>query len=216
MTPEEIRKLAGALLGDYGVDVPHVPHALIFNRMSSRQRELFSWAATIDPDYFGECAVATLVGGDANLDSLELLATGPYPVDTIQIVRIHDSGNSEYETGDRVRIVREDDHRDLPPRMTYRSRALRGVGNDMDGVVSIKVWYTRRPRPIGIDGSGVIELPEPWHDLLALDIAQFLLARSPGVHAEAASGIEAEKVERMANFEAHIRASYRALEARFG
>lgn len=215
MTPEEIKQLAYSILGDWGINVEHTPNALMYDRMSSRQRELFAWVNALNPDYFGECAVAGIVDNAyVNLDSLEVLTQGPYPVDTIQVVRIADPGTSDYISGQRVRIVRIDDWRELAPRMTYRSRVLRGIGDDMVGVVSITVWYTRRPRPIGPDGSGVIELPEPWHDLLALDLARFLLQHSPDDVAPCLAYIDAEESQRMKGFETHINASYRALEAR--
>lgn len=216
MTPEEARKLAYAFLADWGVEIPNTPHALIYNRMSARQREIFSWIGTIDPDFAGECAVAALSGGDVNLNTLEDLEAGPYPIEAIQVIRVEDPGTSAFPVGTRVRIVRGDDYRQVPPRATLRSNILRDVEGDLAEVASVKIWYVRRPKPISVEGVGTIELPEPWHDLISLDVARFILTRGPGEYGPVLEKLNALEEQRMASLEAHIRSSYQALEARFG
>lgn len=217
MTPAEVRKLATALLGDHGIDVRGVPHALQYDRMSARQRELFAWVATIEPEYFGVCVVGPLEDGAADIATMETeTGDGPYPVEAIQIVRVADVGTSDYTTGQRVRLVRTDDTRDLPPRMTYRSNVLRAVGTDLDGVVSIRVWYARQARVIALDGSGDIDLPITWRDILAFDLAKFLLLRSGQTAAGVVEYLTAEETKRLGLFEAHVKNSRMALESRFG
>lgn len=217
MTTSEAREMAYGILGRYGVDVPTIPHALIYNRMSIRQREIFSWISNLDPDFYGECATAALVNGDVDLNVLEGKADpSPYPIESIQVVRVEDPGSSLTLTaGDRVRLVRADDFRQVPPRMTLRSMVLRDVGGDMAGVNTIKIWYTRRPRVIGNDGTDELELPEPWHDLIALDAAQFILQRTDGDHGGIIQTLKADEQERMQSLATHVKNAYRAVETRF-
>lgn len=218
-TAEDIRELAMAFLGEFGIVGTNVAKSVQYLRISSRQREIFTLGSSMDPEYFGECVVVNLDNEGANLNALEAMAPDTiYPIDMVQVVKIEDPGSSEYEAGEKVTIVRLDDPRALPPRMTLRSMILRGVDDDMTGVTSIKIWYSRKPWELGKDGTGIIELPEPFHDLLALDLAKFLVSRDkegPNA-AKALEYLTAQEATRMEAFKAHIAGTYRALESRFG
>lgn len=217
MTPSELLELAFSYLGDFGISVENTPRSVLYARMSMRQRELFTWASTIDPDFYGECVLGVLDNGGVDLNLLEQ-EEAIYPIESIQIIRIEDPGTDErYQRGDRVRIVRTDDTRELPPRATLRSKILRSVGDDLTNVVSVMIWFSRRPRPINPDGSGTVELMDPFSHLLAFDVAKYILQRDPELAGAAANAhLEALEAASLASFEAHIRGSYRALEARFG
>jgi hypothetical protein len=220
MNPQVLVEMAFAYLGDLGVAVKNTARSILFARMSARQRELFTFASAIDWEFFGECVVATLDGGGVDLALLET-QIDMYPIESIQLIRIADPGASEYESGTRVSLVRLDDGRAFPPRATLRSHILRGYADDLAEVASVIIWYARRPHEIRMDGTvggpGVVELPEPFHVLLALDLAKYILAREPETNGSAAMAtIQALEDQTMASFGEHIRGSYRALEARFG
>jgi hypothetical protein len=213
MTPQETLELAYGLLGSWGYTVRGMSESVLYNRMSFRQEELFSWVASIDPEFFGRDEVATVTNGAVSLSSIE--ATGGR-VGHIQSIIIEAPGTTGYAEGERVRLVRSDDPRDLPPRATLRGRVLKGVDGDLDGVASLRVFYSRLPAGISVSGAGSIELPSPFDDLLALDLAKFILTRDlETANSPALAYYVAEEAKRLVAFEAHIRGTYRAVETRF-
>lgn len=226
MTPRELLEQAFSYLGEWGIGVGNIARGPLYQRMSARQRELFILANSIDPEFYGQCVVVLLDNGGADLSDLAE-EEEIYPIESIQVVRIHeDPGVPEdppdpaipgYPVGTRVRLVRTHDTRELPPRMVLRNHILQGVGTDFDTVVSVKIWYSRRPHNIPMDGDGTVDLEEPHSVLLALDLAKYILSRDPALTTSAAMAhfttLESQELEL---FKAHIGNAYRALEARFG
>jgi hypothetical protein len=210
LTPREALNQAFAWLGSWGININSTPESVLFGRMSFRQAELFGWANSIDREYFGKSAVLPLSNGEANLATIADLGV-------VQVLTIQDRGTSSLISGERVRIVRADDTRDLRPRATLRNRIIRGVGNDLAGVASLNVFYSQGAPQITVSGAGAIMIPSPFDELLSLDVARFVLARDPATTESAAVAfLTAQEAQRLAAFEVHIRQSYQALESRFG
>lgn len=221
MTPEDICVAAMGICSDYTDSYP-TTRAIMYQRISSRQRELFAHIATIDPEFYGEEIIAEMSSpGALNVGALEQ-SGDVYPVERIEEVRISDAGSSsDRETGERITLVRvADADAYFPPRATYRSGVLRQVGNDLDGVASLLIYYSRRPRTIGPDGRGEIELLEPFQYLLVYDLAKDLVRRTVGIEGKVKAAVVemvgAAETELMTALGEHITHSARAREDRFG
>ena len=99
---------------------------------------------------------------------------------------------------------------------------LRQVGTDLAGVTSIRAYYSARPFRIDPDdGAVVIRLPEPFHDLLVVDLTQYLLRKTATIAAEvrgvAMQSLKVEEDELLVNFLEDVRAYTSASEkGRFG
>jgi hypothetical protein len=213
-TPKEVLLDAYALLGGWGFAIPGMPESILYLQMSQRQQELFAQVNALDPEFFGSDVEAPVANGRVDLYAL---VGGQGTIQSVQVVLIDVPGPSNYEKGDRVRIVRTDDQRDLPPRVLLRDGTLIGVEEDLDGVQQLRVYYSRKPTPITITGEGLIQIPEPYVDLLALDLAKYILNRDMETASSPAMAyFVAEEEKRLASLEAHVRANYRALESRFG
>lgn len=95
-----------------------------------------------------------------------------------------------------------------PPRITVRDRVLRGVGSDLDGVGSIKVYYPKRPDARMVRDTK-IGLPEPYDELLVIDLARSMLSKTLDIEPEsriaAIQALSAEENDLLAAFEAHVR-----------
>lgn len=219
MTPEQIVVAAMGICSDYTDSYP-TTRSIMYQRISARQRELFAHIATLDPEFYGAEAVVEVVDGAANIGALEQ-SGDVYPVERIQLVQIEDPGQSVVRVaGEGVTLVRATDaHAFFPPRATYRSGVIRGVEDDLDGVASILVYYSRRPRTIGPDGAGEIELLEPFQYLLVYDLSRDLILRTVGIEgdkkAAALAMIERAEKELMEGLAEHIRHAARAREDRF-
>lgn len=217
MTPEQIARAAMGICSDYTDGFP-TTRKIMYQRISARQRELFAHIATIDPEFYGFEAVVEVKDGAADIGALEQ-SGDVYPVERIQEVLIEDEGESaERVQGERVALIRATDAHAFPaPRATYRSGIIRGVAGDLDGVASLLVYYSRRPRSIGPDGSGEIELLEPYQYLLVFDLARDLIRRTIGIEGErrvaALQMIEAAERELLQGLEQHILHSARARES---
>jgi hypothetical protein len=213
MTPREALELAYGLLGSWGYTVRGMSESVLYDRMSLRQAELFSWVAGIDPEFFGRDVAAPVTSGTVAFTALE---SAGVRVGHVQSVVVENPGTSGYRAGERVRLVRSDDVRDLPPRVTLRDRVLRSVETDLEGVTSLRVFFSRLPAGITPSGVGTIELPSPFDDLLALDLAKFILTRDlETANSPALAYYVAEEAKRLVALEAHIRGTYRAMETRF-
>lgn len=218
MTPEQICVAAMGICSDYTDSYP-TTRSIMYQRISSRQRELFAHIATIDPEFYGAEVVAEVVDGALNIGALEQ-SGDVYPVERIEEVRIEEPGDSELEAGARVSLVLVTDiEASLPPRATLRSGVIRQVGSELAGVESLLVYYSRRPRTIGPDGSGTIELLEPFQFLLVYDLAKDLIRRTVGIEgaAKAASFELLDRVEKELTdaLGEHITHAARARESRF-
>ena len=183
MTPDEVVDLAIGYASRYTDDIP-TARAVLYRRISTRQRELFIYVASIDPEVYGEEILAELVDGALDIGALEQ-SDDVYPVERIDLVQIDDPGaNVLRVAGEPVTIVRANDPNVAgPPRATYRSGVLRQVGADLVGVHTLRVYYSRRPRPIGLDGDGTIEFLEPFQELLVYDLAKEIILRADDMEA---------------------------------
>ncbi len=218
MSPEEIVRAALGIVTDFGDDFP-TTRALMYRRISARQRELFVYIGTLDPEFYGEDIIAELASGAVNIAALEQ-SGDVYPVEVVQAVRIHDAGSSEHDAGERVAIVSMDDvDAFFSPRVTFRSGVLRQVRSDLAGVASLLVSYSRRPRTIGVDGSGEIELLEPFHELLVFDLAKDLVRRTVGLEGERKAAVvamvDAAEQPLLEALTAHIRHQAAQRDSRF-
>src|SRR5690606_33663638 len=105
LTAQDIIDAALAEVASF-FDPTTTPDSVWVRRINVRQEELFARATSLNPDYYGICAVAPLVNGAANLRNL---TEDPPAPDRIDRIEIDDPGESEYEPGDRVNLVRADD-----------------------------------------------------------------------------------------------------------
>jgi hypothetical protein len=178
VTPDEVVDLAIGYASRYTDDIP-TARAVLYRRISTRQRELFIYVASIDPEVYGEEILAELVDGALDIGALEQ-SDDVYPVERIDQVLVEDPGaNVLRVAGEEITIVRAGDPSvSVPPRATYRSQVLRQVGSDLVGINTVRVYYSRRPRPIGLDGSGTIEFLEPFQELLVYDLAKEIILRA--------------------------------------
>lgn len=218
MTPEDVVIAALGMCADFGANVP-TTRSVMYQRISMRQRELVAHVATLDPEFYGAEIVAEVQDGAVNVGALEQ-SGDVYPVERIEEVRIENPGTSLYDEGQRVTLVRVGDFEAaLPPRATYRSGVLRQVGDELDGVESLLIYYSRRPRTIGPDGSGEIEFLEPFQGLLVYDLAKDLIRRTTGIEGAARQAafqvLDAAEKELLASLAEHITHSARARESRF-
>ncbi len=179
MTVDEIVDAALERSLEFGVNWSGARSSM-YRRVGLKQMQLFALAAQRNPEYFGVCATAALdPQGKVDLADLEdapaLLAAS-----AIQRVEIADPGTSTYAAGTEVNIIDLDDpDADYPPRATLRNFVIAGYGSDLNGVVSLKVWYSYRPRPLGPDdGKTEIELPLAYQQLLVIDLTRWLILKT--------------------------------------
>lgn len=220
MTPEEVCIAAMGVAGEYTDDYPTTRWTM-YQRISARQRELFAHVATLDPEFYGAEVVVEVTDGAVNVAALEQ-SGDVYPVERIQSAYVEDRGTSEErKDGERIAVIAADDaHAFFPPRATYRSGVLRGVDGDLDGVVELLLYYSRRPRTILPDGSGVIEFLEPFQNLLVYDLAKDLIRRTATIDGDRKAAafqlLDATEKELLNSLAEHITHGARAREGRFG
>lgn len=190
---------------------------VMYRRVGVAQQRLFLLAARANLEYFGVCATAVLdASGQADL--ADIATPVPTP-ELIQRIAIDDPGTSAYAAGTQVHLVSVADP-DVAnaPRMTLRDHVLRAVGDDLAQVTSVVVYYSRLPAAFGAgDGPKVVEVPEPFDELLVLDLTRWLLARSPLTNPArdtALASVEAEAAQLLDDFLAHV-GRFGPVEARF-
>jgi hypothetical protein len=201
---------------------------VLYRRLGVRQQQLFAAAARANPEYFGDAAVGTLdSGGKISLASLGD-PTAIVPVEAMErISRVEvaaSSGLTAPAAGTEINVVAVTDAENaaLPPRITIRGGVVAPVGSDLAGVTEILVYYARRPfRTNFEDKLTDVELPEPFQELLVLDLARFTLRKMASLTKEvrevALAALDAEEQEAMVNFLATVGAFTTAVErGRFG
>lgn len=208
MTVEEIvvQALARAnawLPNDYGG-----PRSLLYRRVGVRQRQLFTAASALNPDFFGTAADVDLDQFGA-ADVNDIAGAIPTPA-AIQRITIVDPGTSDYVEGDEVNVVSLTDAKGaLAPRMTLRSGILEAIGADLEGVVSLRVAYARQPALYGpTDKNTAVDLQSPHDELLVTDTARFVLvlaAPAPAGRAAALAELDAEEAMLLDDFQATVR-----------
>lgn len=207
MQVEEIVTGSLARMMDWGNDFPSARMPM-YRRISQRQQQLYSFASKANPDYYGRCAIG---GFDAEgcLDLRDLIDLANLDQAAgIQFVEISDAGASVTVTaGEEVNIVSiADRDADVSPRVTLRDFIFRGVGTDLTGVISVKIFYPRIPDELLFteDGTTEIELLQQHQELLIIDLTKDLLRKTmgmePSVKTAAAGLLAAEEEKAMQDY----------------
>jgi len=226
-TVEDLAIQALARCAEFGGNYPST-RSVMYRRLGVRQQQLFSAAARVNPEYFGLTADGTL---DANKE-ISLANTGDRtaqnPVPNMELIsRIevlaNDGSQGAPAVGTEINVVPiTDTGAALPPRLTIRGGTFAPVGTDFAQITQIRVFYSYRPfRFDPQDGTVTVELPEPFQDLLVLDLARFMLRKATTMTKEvrevALAALEAEEKESILNFEEHVDSFTKAVErGRFG
>jgi hypothetical protein len=184
MTAEEAAVAALAEAAEFGSTFP-TTRTTLYRRASTRQQQLFAMAAQIDPDWAGFCVEGDVVDGAVNLaPMLRGDVEGIPAAERVSRVHVNDPGTSVWSGGKEVAMVPSDDMTvGLPPRVTLRGGIFRSVGSDLDGVVSLSVYYSRRPAPVS-GSDHVLEIPEPHADLIVYDLARSLVQKAVAIDAK--------------------------------
>lgn len=175
---EEIVRIGLARVAEYTRSHPAV-RSVLYRRISTRQQELAALAAKVNPDYFGVVSNAVLVGGAADLADIVSPVPTPEAIQKIEVGAI--GAGATVAVGDEISIVRLDDPTaDVPPRVTLRSGVLRGVGTDLNGVVSINVYYAKLPDTLSSaeTGTTLVAIPAPYDQTLVLEVALLVVERT--------------------------------------
>lgn len=176
MTVQEIYEAALARAMEFSQVVPNT-FSVSVSRMRQRQEQLFARIAAENRDYAGRAAVLPLAAGIADTATLD-----PPPMRIYRVV-VADPGASGYASGSKVAIVPVDDLEcEVAPRATLRDGMLEGVALDLFDVVSVTVFYSRRPDSLE-HASDVPDLPEQFHELLVIDLAKSLIRKTIGLNA---------------------------------
>lgn len=206
MTAEEARVLATARVAMLGAD-PSSTKAPSYRRLSVRQQQLYQRAAGVNPEWSAIRVIATLDAGSCDLaliDDADIAEPA-----RMHLVRIEDPGTSNYGAGQQVHIVTaRDGFGNEAPRCTIEDRVLWTFDDDLADVVSLRLFYPRVPLPLPADedGTSELELPEPHVELLVIDLAKWLLRRTP-VGEGVAAGLrvlDEEEEEALATFDLHV------------
>lgn len=218
MTVEDVVQAALARAMEFSDSVPST-RSVMYRRVGVRQQQIVAKAAAQNAEYFGVCAVGDLVAG-----AVDLRAMTPPSVaraERIDKVEIENAGTSVYAAGTEIHVVALlDPAAALAPRATLRNGVLRQVGSDLAGVVSAKVHYAYQPAAVlPTDEARSVEIPEPYSELLVLDLAKELLKKTleleTATKAAALEVLGAEEAEMLADFSAHV-GGYAPLTTRFG
>lgn len=219
MIVSDLADLALAYAAEHTGDVPTV-RSLLYHRIGQRQQELFALAARHNPDFYGVCAVVPLVDGAASFAFIEYTDDEPvHQVEQVARVEIADRGdNLDVFDEEEVNVVTLSDREAaFPPRVTIRDQQIRAVADDLDGVASLRVFYSRVPR--GIPPSAhdrELELPEQFQTLLVHDAARDLIRRSPQPpRADVLAYLDREEERLLADFLLHVQRFVGPLQSRF-
>lgn len=223
MTFDEIVDNAKARALDFGATFPSTRRVL-YRRIEIHQQDLFSQAGRVNPDYFGVSATGTLdANGIADLKDQQA-SIDVDPATSVVRVEVEDAGtHPTLVTGDEINIVSLSDvEAALAPRMTLRNFALRQVGTELAGVVSICAFYAYRPenKTTPLDGSEDAELPAVYQELLVIDLTKWMVKMTLGletqVKAAALAALSEEEDEMSGVFMAEVTDYAGVQVSRFG
>lgn len=222
MTSEDIAIMALGRAIEFSNHVP-TTRSVMYRRISIRQQQLFIRAAKINPDWAGVKATAPLVAWDGSfaLDLADLVSPAE-AADLVTRIEIADKGTSAYANGQEVNIVTLADPGCADaPRVVIRNRVVMAYGNDLAGVASLAIYYSRIPIAIQpTDGDCDVELYEPHVELLVVDLARHLLQKTIALAAAerqaAIAGLDAEEKDLLEQFDEHVRRYSDATASRFG
>jgi len=223
MTFQEIVDNAKTRAMDFGATFPTTDRVL-FRRIEVRQQELFRGASRVNPDYFGVSAEGVLDAQfRANLKDLDVQVDVD-PAANISRVEIGDAGtHPTLVRGDEVAVVPLNDiEAALAPRMTLRNFILQGVGSDFVGVLTIVIFYGYSPesKAVPLDGFENAELPDPFQELLVIDLTKWMVRMTmglePQVKAGALAALSEEESEMQGAFTAEVTDYAGVQVSRFG
>lgn len=219
MTAADIIQAAKDECAAFGVNTPST-NSVYVRRIHARQHQIFALAAQVNPDYYGVCAIGTLEAGSVSTLLLDGQADRPPPAEMIERITIYAPGNSEYVEGDEVHVVAISEvNVAFPPRAHVRDGVIFGVPGDLDGVTSVRIFYSRQPTPVTGTNS-VIELSDEHAELLVFDLARAMVGYDLGLSAEDRASIldrlTARETDTLDRYKAHIAGYVLSRESRFG
>lgn len=217
MTVQEALDDARARCAEIGVEFPGTT-SLLVRRMSQMQQRVFAAGAQWNPDYFGACAVGTL--DNSALDVLSIIEPLAIP-ETITRIEIADAGSSGWATGQEVYpVTLSDRNAGIPPRAMVRNRVIIGVGTDLEGVNSVRLYYSPSPRPLDpTDVDHHLDVPSPHDAVIPLDLTLYILDKLPtatDLQTKAKASVSAEFMEAWQALESHVRSYVTTTVTRFG
>lgn len=224
MTFDQIIEAAKSRAFDFGANFPTTSLTL-YRRIEIRESEIFGLANRANPDYFGKNLVGTLTArGDFNLATIDAAGSTVDPASTITKIEIEDPGtHPTFQCGDKVTIISHTDpDAGISPRVWLRNFVVHGYKTDLDGVVSLCVYYGYRPAPrtLPYDGTETSELPSVYQELLVIDLIVWMLRQSLSMDTEkkaAALGLlTEEETQTMAGFMAEVEDYSGGQVSRFG
>lgn len=218
MTYDEIVDAALGRASAWGAGYPGTNKPL-YRRISVRQKHLFAHAAGLDQDFYGTDVTGTLSDNRLDLRDLDDQVPAIDMAEAITRIEIAGAGTSDYAAGDEVHVIKiRDPDSALPPRVTLRSQVIEGYGDDLDGVNSMKVFYSRLPVTRNA-GDCVVELAEPHSELLVVDLTRWIATKAMDVEGEVrstmVSSLNREENELMAEFDRYVSTYAGLAKARF-
>jgi hypothetical protein len=204
VTADDIIDAAMARCTDLGASVP-TTKSVMYRRIGVRQSQIFSFIADANPEFLGRTAIIPLTAGQYDL------ATLPAPkAERVTDIRVSNPGTSGLVTRERINLVTVDDvDAHLPPRVVVRDQVIQQVENDLAGVVSLTLYYSRKPTATAIIGTTAMELPDQFQDLLVLDIAKQSIRKLLDVEPQRRDGwidlLSAEEKSLLSTLSAHVR-----------
>lgn len=226
-TVEDLAVQALARCAEFGDNYP-TTRSVLYRRLGVRQQQLYAAAARANFEYFGRTADGTLdVNGQITLATTgDPSAINPVPnMEFIARVEVlaTDADPLAPAVGTKINIVPiTDQGAELPPRITVRGGVFTPVGADFAHIKKIRVFYSHRPFRIPpTAGASDVELPEPFQDLLVVDLARFMVRKMTTLTKEvrevALAALKEEEDEAMGNFIASVKSFTAAAESgRFG
>lgn len=217
MSVQEAIDKARARVAELGAKVPGTM-SLMVQHLSETQQRLFASGAQWNPDYFGTCVVGTLDG--SALDVLAILDPLEIP-ETITRIEIADPGSSTWAVNTEVDpVTLSDPDSGRPPRCYVRRKIISGVTGELDGVNSLRIYYSPSPLPLAeADLEHKLEIPRPHDAILYLDLTLYLLDKLPSPTDAVAQGraqVSGELERALAAFESHVRSYVMTTRTRFG
>ncbi|MDZ7418793.1 MAG: hypothetical protein ONB52_21930 [candidate division KSB1 bacterium] len=147
----------------------------LFQRLISRERFLFARAAGLNPAFYWSTAIVPV-----NAAGIADYGTGFPRAIGVFYVSIADPGSSPYPPGRQVTLIdpRESGAVHLAPRAFHQQveRKLVGYKTDLSGVGSVEISSALAPpTPVGYNSE--VTIPEPYEELLVVDLAKFILTK---------------------------------------
>lgn len=220
MNAEDVAVLALGRAIEFSPKVPSA-RSVMYRRIGIRQQQLFIHAAKLNPDWAGVKANAPPVLWEGVL-ALDLADLTECASDLLTKIEISVPGTSAYVAGQEVNIVSlvDPDVADAP-RVLVRNRVIQAYNNELAGVTSLDIFYSRVPHALApTDAATVIELYDPHSELLVIDLTRHLLQKTivlnPSERTAAIAVLEAEEKSLLGEFEEHVRRYSDATVARFG